>query len=96
MHSTTGSVYATKTMAHQELVGRRCISRATGRLGTIDRTIPHYHRSTEFIVIFDDGETHKGFATEFLPVRRIQPLNDADLALITKLRIERWNPCDFA
>lgn len=80
-----------QSVAH--LVGRRCFSKATRRLGTVDRALITSAKNLFLIVIFDDGETHRGHAAEFQAVRR-EPLTDGDVKWLTKLGIVRWNPAE--
>lgn len=79
------------SVAH--LVGTRCFSKASRRLGTVDRAVVTGAKSLVLIVIFDDGETHKGCATEFQAVKP-KPLTLEDCQWLNKLGIEVWNPAE--
>lgn len=77
------------SVAH--LVGRRCFSKATHRLGTVDRAVVTSAKNLILIVIFDDGETHQANAAEFQAVRRPE-LTPGDVLWLAKLKIKTWEP----
>jgi len=79
------------SVAH--LVGRRCFSKATRRLGHVDRALITGQKNLFLVVIFDDGETHQGHSAEFMAIQT-PALTDGDVAWLTKLKIALWNPAE--
>jgi hypothetical protein len=73
------------------LVGRRCFSKATRRLGCVDRAWITGQKTLFLAVIFDDGETHKGHAAEFTAITTPE-FTAGDVAYLNRLGITLWNP----
>ncbi|VVB52197.1 Uncharacterised protein [uncultured archaeon] len=76
------------------LVGMRCFSKATRRLGVVDRAVVTSAKNLALVAIFDDGETHHGHAAEFQAVQ-VPTMTKGDREWLTKLGVALWEPKEY-